>query len=176
MRAHVFAFLAILAFANAHPVEEEKISAAIVESPNSDTESTAQNNSGESDEVAVPLEGNKDAVTPVELKEATPSEAEQSVIISDSAASKPTNLQQLIDIDAGVSSDEDEVIREARQFGYGGFGGGFGRYSGYGGGFGRYPGYGGGFGRYSGYGGGFGRYPGYGGGFGRYPGYGGFFG
>ncbi|XP_077560922.1 uncharacterized protein LOC144175784 [Haemaphysalis longicornis] len=53
----------------------------------------------------------------------------------------------------------------AAQFGYGGFGRGFGGYGGYGRGFGGYGGYGRGFGGYGGYGRGFGGYGGYGRGF-----------
>ncbi|XP_005181876.1 uncharacterized protein LOC101887397 [Musca domestica] len=80
--------------------------------------------------------------------------------------SEETQQQSLYDVD--VQGHENTGEREARQFGYGGFGGYRGGYGGFGGYRGGYGGYRGGYGGYGGYGGfrgGYGGFGGYRGGF-----------
>lgn len=81
------------------------------------------------------------------------------------AAAIPANLEEvpqtLYDVD--VQGHENVGDREARQFGYGGFGGyrgGYGAFGGYRGGYGGFGGYRGGYGGYGGYRVGYGGYRG----------------
>lgn len=143
MRGIAIVFLAFSACSSAYTIEQQPISVQLPESSQQ-------------------VDAEKDAVVP-EASEIVQVEAVPGLEANQS------KVQQLLDVDAGVSANI-EATREARQF-YGGFGG-FGGFPDYGG-FGRYPGYGGygGYGRYPGYPG-YGRYPG----FGVFGGYGGFYG
>ncbi|XP_050317775.1 uncharacterized protein LOC126751501 isoform X2 [Bactrocera neohumeralis] len=117
MRGIAIVFLAFLAYSSAYPLEEQQVSVLV-------PESSLQVEASEKDAV-VP-----DASEIVQIVAVPVAEAVQS------------KAQQLLDVDAGVSASI-EGARQARQFGYGGFGGFPG------GGYGGFPG--GGYGGYGGH-------------------------